>query len=246
MNILLFSGTSEGRELSEKLVALGHAVTVCVATDYGREEQSQVDGAAILAGRKSAEEMRELLRDADLCIDATHPYATEVTANIRVAAETAGVRYLRIRRALSTTETELPDTDVRFFPDAASVAAFLSETAGNILLATGAKELPQFAGIDPERLCPRVLPSMENLTACEAMGIPHRNIIAMQGPFTKELNIALLRQKDIAFFVTKDGGAAGGFPEKAQAAEATGAALLVIRPPEDDGLTVEECLEELE
>ena len=83
----------------------------------------------------------------------------------------------------------------------------------------------------------------ENLAACEALGIPRRNIVAMQGPFSTDLNAALLRQKDIRFFVTKDGGPAGGFPEKAEAAAQAGVPLLVIAPPEEEGLSVEEFLE---
>ena len=244
MKVLLFSGTTEGRELSEKLVSLGHDVTVCVATEYGREEQAQVEGAAILTGRKSVDEMVLLLEEKDLCVDATHPYATEVTANVRAAAEAVGVPYRRVRRALSAADAE-QSANVVFFADAAAVAEYLYDHPGNVLLATGAKELPLFEGLSPERLFPRVLPSVDNLSTCEGLGIPHRNIIAMQGPFTKELNIALLRQKNIRFFVTKDGGATGGFPEKREAANEAGAVLLVILPPEDAGLTSEELLEEL-
>ena len=64
-----------------------------------------------------------------------------------------------------------------------------------------------------------------------------------QGPFSTDLNVALLRQKDIRYFVTKDGGPTGGFPEKAEAAAQTGIPLLVIAPPDEEGLTVEEFLE---
>ena len=69
------------------------------------------------------------------------------------------------------------------------------------------------------------------------------NILALQGPFTQELNEALIRQFHIRYLVTKDGGKAGGFQEKALAAVATGAQLLLIRRPEDDGLDYESVLE---
>ena len=114
-------------------------------------------------------------------------------------------------------------------------AACLAGTQGNILLATGAKELAAFAGLDAERLYPRVLPTHEGLAACEAAGVPHGNIIALQGPFTRELNEALMRRFDIGYLVTKDGGTPGGFGEKAQAARNVGARLVVIRRPADSG-----------
>lgn len=243
MKILLFGGTTEGRVISENLAARGDKVTVCVATDYGREEQAQVEGVDILTGRKGPEEMRALMQSCDLVVDATHPYATEVTALLKEAAQETGTEYVRVRRTLTSNETGTSPANIHYYGSAADVADALRPTEGNILLATGTKELSSFAGLSPERLIPRVLPSTENLAACEALGIPRRNIVAMQGPFSTDLNVALLRQKDIRFFVTKDGGPTGGFPEKVEAAEQTGVPLLVIAPPEEEGLTVKEFLE---
>lgn len=243
MKILLFGGTTEARELSKTLAARGENVTVSVATDYGREEQAQVEGVSILTGRKGPEDMRALLPEYDLCIDATHPYATEVTKTLRQIAEETGVKYVRIRRDLTTVGQETPDL-IQYYASPEEAAEVLKGTAGNVLLATGTKELAAFCELDPERLYPRVLPSVENLQAVEAMGIPRRNILAMQGPFSTDLNAALIRQKDIRFVVTKDGGKTGGFPEKAEAAELTKTPLLVIAPPDDEGMTVEEFLEE--
>ena len=101
---------------------------------------------------------------------------------------------------------------------------------------------PQFAAIPPERLYPRVLPTLESIAACEAANIPHRNIIAMQGPFSFALNQAMMEQFHIRWLVTKDGGAAGGFDEKAAAASAAGAQLVVIRRPPEQGETAFEVL----
>lgn len=130
-------------------------------------------------------------------------------------------------------------------PDAPAAARLLEGTEGGILLATGTKELPAFAGLGGARLYPRVLPTHEALDACAAAGIPARNIIAMQGPFTQALNEALLHQYGARWFVTKDGGAPGGFAEKAAAARAAGAQLVVIRRPEVkvDGVSYEQALE---
>ena len=97
--------------------------------------------------------------------------------------------------------------------------------------------------LDPARLYPRVLPTLAGITACEAAGIPHRNILAMQGPFTQELNAALLRQFRISYMVTKDGGVAGGFAEKAEAAAQCGVQLIVLRRPEEQGESAETILQ---
>ena len=238
MNVVVFSGTTEGRSFSRALAALGAAVTVCVATELGAEEQGCADGITVRAGRLDADGMAALLRGAALCVDATHPYAAEATRNIRAAAAAAGVEYHRLLRPASP----LPAGSV-VLADAARAAAYLADRPGRVLLATGAKELPAFAALDPARLYPRVLPTLAGIAACEAAGIPHRNILAMQGPFTAELNAALLRQFHISYMVTKDGGAAGGFAEKAEAAARCGVQLIVLRRPDDEGETADTILQ---
>ena len=238
MKLVIFSGTTEGREFSRAAAALGAAVTVCVATDLGAEEQGSAPGVMVHAGRLDADEMAALLRDAALCVDATHPYATEATHNIRAAAGMAGVEYHRLLRRAS----ELPAGSV-VLPGAGEAAAYLADKAGRILLTTGAKELPAFAALDPARLYPRVLPTLSGITACETAGVPHRNIIAMQGPFTLGLNVALMQQFEIDYLVTKDGGAQGGFAEKAEAAAQCGAQLIVLRRPDEQGETAETILQ---
>ena len=129
------------------------------------------------------------------------------------------------------------------FETAAEAAEYLESTAGNILLTTGAKELPAFKNLDIKRIFPRVLPTLDGIRACEALDIPHRNIIAMQGPFSLDLNRVILEQFNIQWLVTKDGGAVGGFMEKAKACAYCGARLIVLRRPRENGETVESILE---
>ena len=237
MRVVVFSGTTEGRMFSKQLAALGAEVLVSVATPLGAEEQGERSGITVHCGRLTPEEMTALLQGADLCVDATHPYAVEATRNIRAACKTAGTEYRRLLRP----QSPLPAGSM-VFQSAAHVADFLVQTQGNVLLATGAKELAQFAAIPPERLYPRVLPTLESIAACEAANIPHRNIIPMQGPFSFALNQAMMEQFHIRWLVTKDGGAAGGFDEKAAAASAAGAQLVVIRRPPEQGETASEVL----
>lgn len=230
MRIVLFGGTTEGRTLSRELAALGAEVTVCVATEYGREEQGQALGITVHAGPLDVEDMADVLNGAALCVDATHPYAVLATANIRAAAGLAGVPYRRLSRRLSP----LPPGSIPV-KNAEEAARYLRDTGGNVLLTTGSKDLPAFSVLGGTRLYPRVLPSAESLAACERAGIPRHNIIAMQGPFSRDLNLALIRQFSIRYLVTKDAGKTGGFGEKAAAAADSGAVLIVLRPPEDRG-----------
>ena len=128
----------------------------------------------------------------------------------------------------------------------AQAAEYLQDKAGNILLTTGSKELAAFAALAPDRLFPRVLPTHAGLDACLSLGIPHSNILALQGPFTKAMNQAMLEQYHIRWLVTKDGGSPGGFADKLTAAQAVGVPVLLVRRPPDWGERLEDLLNDSE
>lgn len=238
MRLLIFGGTTEGRVLAERAAALGAEVTVSVATPLGAEELAGLAGVHVLAGRLDRNAMEALLPGFDACVDATHPYAKLVTAAVREACERTRTPLRRLLRPQSAAASG----DMVRVSSCAGAAAFLAEQEGNILLATGSKELAAFSGLSPERLYARVLPIHESIAACEALGLPHRNILALQGPFSRKMNEAMLEQYNIAWLVTKDGGGAGGFGEKLAAAERTGARLVLVERPEDGGDDMETVL----
>ncbi len=246
-NFCIFAGTTEGRELAEFLSGQGDkaAVTACVATEYGETLLTPAPGLRVLAGRLNEEQMVSLLKenDFDLVLDATHPYADVVTENVAAACREAGREYLRVLRE----DSAVPEGTV-FLPDTASAVAWLSEHEGNILLTTGSKTLGEYTGIRDfaRRVWARVLPMGSSLVSCEAAGLPPAHIIAMQGPFTQELNIATLKAIGADYLVTKDSGGTGGFREKAAAATAAGAKLIVLgRPPQLEGLSLSETIDAL-
>lgn len=238
MNILLFGGTSEGRELAEWLSGEGFGLTLCVATEYGASLVPELPGLEVHTGRLDRSGMEQLLAGGgfDRVVDATHPYAVEVTENLRAAAEAARVPYLRLLRQSGGED------GCHKAASLAEAAELLTGLPGNVLLTTGSKELAPFAvpGL-VERCYPRVLPTLDSLERCLSLGFPPAHIICMQGPFSQALNVALIRQFHIQTLVTKDSGGYGGFREKAEAAREAGCALLVVeRPTRETGLTLEE------
>lgn len=100
-----------------------------------------------------------------------------------------------------------------------AAAEYLDQTQGNILLTTGSKELAGFTGMKDyqERLYARVLSLPNVMQACAELGFEGKHLIGMQGPFSRELNAAMLRQYDCKYLVTKDTGRAGGFQDKIDA-----------------------------
>lgn len=221
--------------------------TVCVATEYGESVLGEHSHVTVHRGRMDEEAMLAFLKEGGYAavVDATHPYAAIVTENIKKAVKDAGTIYLRLKRDTGVGNQE---DGITLFDDNASCAAALAHVNGNILLTTGSKELAVYCK-DPalkERLYVRVLPGMESLTLCREQGIAGRQIIAMQGPFTEEMNEALIRQFQIACLVTKQSGANGGYQEKIEAAHRAHIPVYAVGPSgEADGLTFAEVCERL-
>jgi len=243
--ICVFAGTTEGRRLIEFLAAQPACVTACVATEYGEALLEPSENLTVLSRRLTADEMTQFFKENafELVIDATHPYAAAVTENIRHACGLAGTEYLRLARK----DSEI-SADAVCVPDVTAAVEFLNSTEGNILLTTGSKEINKFAGLNgfSERVHARVLPMIDSLEACRAVGLQPDHIIAMQGPFTEEMNEAMARFVSAKWLVTKDGGDAGGFDSKAAAAQKAGARILVIgRPAQVEGFSLADTIEQL-
>ena len=240
--LCLFAGTTEGRRLAEILHEAAE-VTVCVATEYGEVMLDGIEGITVHTGRMDADEMAGFFRENGFSriIDATHPYAAVVTENIRAAAGMAGLPVLRILREAAPSAS-----DAVWVPDVPAARDWLAGREGNIFLTTGSKELSLYVGLDMARVWARVLPTASSLDACHAAGIEVSHIIAAQGPFTEEINTAQMRMIGAKYMVTKASGKAGGFEEKLRAAAAAGAVPVIIgRPPQTEGLSMDEALAEL-
>lgn len=241
--ICVFAGTTEGRRLVEFLSHQPVEITACVATEYGEALLPESENLTVCARRLPVADIAQLLEEGafDLVVDATHPYAVSVTENISNACGETETEYVRLLRGASS----LPD-DAVFVPDADAAAEYLRGTQGRILLTTGSKEISRFSGLEgfSERVYARVLPLEESLRSCLDAGLECSHVFAMQGPFSEEMNLALLRTVSASWLVTKDGGEAGGFDAKVSASRKANVRLVVIgRPAQKSGLSFPETID---
>jgi len=119
-----------------------------------------------------------------------------------------------------------------FFKKYEEMVGYLMTKAGHILLTTGSNHLNIFTeNLERERLYARILPLPSVIQKSIDLGLKPKNIIAMEGPFSTELNKALIIDYNIAYLVTKDSGEIGGVQEKMDAAKETGCELLVLERP---------------
>lgn len=235
MKFLLFSGTTEGKIAWEYLKSANACVEVFVATEYGAEVMPEEARAYVKAGRMDNNGMAALFKHEKesgevAVIDATHPYAAEAGKNIREACFEAGVDYIRFLRPSSGGEAFAEVSN------AAEAAEYLSGVSGKVLLTTGSKDLDIFAGTAnySEKLYPRILPVPGGVERCVGLGYRKQNVICMQGPFSAEMNAAILRQIGANWLVTKDTGVAGGYGQKIEGARMAGAKVLLIKRPDNE------------
>ncbi len=238
MRICVFAGTSEGRELCAFLSEHNIKADEYVVTGYGLQ---RFEGITVHIGRIEYRQMEREFREGVLVIDASHPYASKVTDNLRRACRKTGSEYLRLLRpGILSTER---GGEFETVPDAESAAGWLNLHEGKVLLTTGSKELDKFTQVIgyKERIYARVLPTSSVLEKCEKLGFEGKHLIAMQGPFSHAMNAAMLKETGADILVTKDSGEPGGFQDKLSAAEEAGVKVLVIsRPSEETGKSFHE------
>lgn len=222
--ILILGGTSDSLKLTEALKAKNMDCCLSVVSDYGETLAQQVTDQ-VIKGRLSTEELAEFItvHQVQLVLDATHPFAVEVSKNAMAACRRSNCRYLRFERPSQIPEGVVPVSSV----EAACKEA--SNYEGKIYLTTGSKTLPQFAKLLPtERLIARVLPTAEVLQLTESLGLQADQIEGLKGPFSEALNCALLAENQASVMITKESGQAGGFLEKVAACKRMQIPCIVI------------------
>ena len=251
---LIFAGTTEGREFIEFLIEnteniehIEHKkkevqITACTATEYGKILLPSAPNLTVISKRLDYEDMVSLMKNSSFhsVYDATHPYATLASENILAAAKQTKLPYFRILRPEENFEDDGTIVHVNSMEEAVS---YLSKTTGNILCTTGSKELAALCKLPDyqTRVYARILPNPEMVSFSYQLGFQGKHLICMQGPFSEELNTALIHQFHISYLLTKSSGKPGGFLEKVNSARQTGITLVVIgRPTKESGYTLEE------
>lgn len=246
LKIWLFGGTTEGKVLAERLAGRNLLLDVSVATEYGKEVLPEAGNVRVRPKRMDAGEMAERMKQEayDLVLDATHPFAREVSENIQIACGQEKIPLIRVLR-----DSEGNGNPSRIWVETVEEAVeFLKGTNGNILVTTGSKELGKFTELPDfsKRVYARVLSLPQVVQDCAELGFYGENLIAMQGPFSKEMNLAILHSINASWLVTKESGRNGGYEEKEEAARLSGAGLVVIGRPKEEGLPLKDVFSHLE
>jgi precorrin-6A/cobalt-precorrin-6A reductase len=230
--ILFLAGTSDARELALQIKDAGFRILATVVTESAAKSL-QESGLETRIGRLTAADMTALIEQKGIqaVVDASHPFAEEASKNALQAANAANVPYIRYEREQQQYNEEKLIV-VRDYEAAAKLAA---EKRGVIMLTTGSKTLEIFVkeltGLENTRVIARMLPRLDNMEKCALLGIEQKNIVAIQGPFSKELNKALYQHYGVTLMITKESGKASAVDEKIEAALECGIETILIARP---------------
>ena len=230
MKIFVMAGTEDGRKLAEFLSEKGFEVTASVVSEYGKKLLEQYENISVNDKKLDASELIEFLRNGsfDALVDASHPYAVNASKNAISACNDIKLPYVRFERATGKFE---PSGAV-YVDSYESAAIKAAELGKNIFLTTGSKTLKIFVELLKGcNITARVLPTAEVLAQCESLGLTPKQIVAVQGPFSTEFNVAMFKQYQAEVIVTKDSGQIGGTDTKIAAAQILKIPAVVIDRP---------------
>lgn len=225
--IWVLGGTSDAYEFSNYLGDTSHIVSLGTkeGMDYYNKEN-------FIYKRMDQAQMEDFIKEynIDLLVDLTHPFALEVSKNAKAAALSTSVPYERYERpALDYPET------ARVFSSYDQAFLYLKDYKGDLFVTTGVNMAHKFRQIQGEnRYIYRVLPMVESVQKLHDIGINLKDIVAMVGPFSKELNIQLIKDYKLDGLIMKDSGDRGGSTEKIQACQETGIDLFIIQRSQTD------------
>ncbi|NFM16357.1 cobalt-precorrin-6A reductase [Clostridium sporogenes] len=229
--IALILGTSEGREILSLLNKFTDNILISTATAYGGEILKNYKYKKLNTKPLNKKELSNMLKknQVNILIDASHPYALEVTKNAREVSKDLNIEYVRYERPSSAEEFK-GNKKVVFLEDYKDLNEALKNIKGNILNTSGSRNMDKILDLKLEnRIIHRVLPSVKVLEDCFNLGVKVEDLMAIKGPISKELNKAFIKDYDAKALILKDSGPQGGTKEKILACLECDIYALVIR-----------------
>jgi precorrin-6A/cobalt-precorrin-6A reductase len=224
MRILILGGTSEASELARRLS--GDARITATLSLAGRTVAPSLFPIATRSGGfGGADGLVQWVKDKGIktIVDATHPFATRISANAVVAASIAGIPLLSLVRPRWREQDG--DNWIRV-ADADDARAALGQDPQRVFLSIGRQEIGAFCAAPQHSYLVRSIepPEAETLP-------PHAELILQRGPFEKAAEIALLRDRAIDIVVAKNSGSDATYA-KIAAARALSLPVIMIEQPD--------------
>lgn len=227
----IIGGTKDSRDFIDEIEKIDKNslknMIVTTVSEYGK----------ILVGEKiktvaqamSLKDMEKFVFENNIkrIFDFSHPYAVEVSQNAMEVSKIKNIKYFRFERKMLDYKNSIN------FYNIDEIINFIKDIDENILVTLGTNNIEKFKNLkNLEKIYFRILPVEISIKKTEEIGIKAKNIIGIQGPFSKEFNEAIYKNYDIKYVITKESGTTGGEQEKIEAAEKLGVISVVLKRPD--------------
>lgn len=230
--IWLIGGTQESATLARALIQAQVPAVVTVTTETARSLYPCDPQLHIWVGQLAEQQALKFIQLFEIqgILDASHPFAVEISHLAIALANQLPLPYLRYERP---SDSAVESSSKLLLPDLATLLGGDYLQSERVLLTLGYRSLAQFQRWQTRStLFARILPSQVALEAAWAAGFTPDRLIALRPPISAALERALWQQWQISTVVTKASGMAGGEPIKQQVATELGIRLIVIARPE--------------
>lgn len=229
--ILVLGGTSESRDVAVELNNAKYRVIYVSTTGLIDDLPESVNRITRIL---TPETFESLIQSAGIrCIlDATHPFAVEISGLAINIAQKFNIHYIRFER--ESIENLQQYSCVQCVKNVSSAVSEALKYDGVILSVLGTRKIPEICRLLGNRkkdLVVRILPTSSSLNVCEEMKIHPSKIIAMQGPFDQEFDLYCIRHYQAKVMIAKDSGDRGGLQSKIDACRHTGCKLIILDRP---------------
>lgn len=228
MRVLVLGGTTEASALATLLA--GDPRFDATLSLAGRTSNPRPQPLATrVGGFGGVEGLTQWLRDekADAVIDATHPYAAQMSTNAVAACTQAGRPLGSIVRP---PWQRLEDDSWRIVPTAEAAAAALGKTPLRVFLSLGRQDLHAFAAAPQHRYVARTIEVPE-----QAALPPNLRVLQARGPFDRDSEARLLAKEEIDVIVSKNSGGTATYAKIEAARELDLPVIMIARPDKPAG-----------
>jgi precorrin-6A/cobalt-precorrin-6A reductase len=232
--LLILGGTGEASALARAvLVRFGEAVEVTTALAGRTGRPGPIPGQVRIGGFGGPRGLADYLTEhkIDCVIDATHPFAAEISLSARLACDATRAPRLILRRPPWRRDP----LDRWIEVDTVSAAAGIVGRVGRrALLTVGAGSVAPFAAADAVRFVVRLVdPPRERLP------LKFHEVVLGRGPFSLAEERHLIARHAIDVLVCKASGGAATEPKLVAARELSLPVVMIRRPPQEPGLAVD-------
>jgi len=222
-NVLVLGGTTEASALCRALADAGIPATLSYMGRVERPRQQPIP--VRIGGFGGVPGLVAYLHDHAVThlVDATHPFAAQMSTNAVQAAQQAGVPLIALTRP--PWQPEPGDTWQRV-PDMAGAVAALSGPPRRVMLAIGRMHLAEFAAQQQHHYLLRLVDD-----PVQPPPLPRHTIVVDRGPFSAEADRALMQDHRIDLVVSKNAGGTGSVSKLLAARQLALPVLMIDRPP---------------